>query len=36
VGRSPGGLFVTVLRQQAWHLITQTDEDAALQVLHAA
>jgi hypothetical protein len=36
VGHNPGGLFVAVLRQQAWHLLTQADEDAARQVLQAA
>jgi hypothetical protein len=36
VGQNPGGLFVAVLRQQAWHLLTQADEDAARQVLRAA
>jgi hypothetical protein len=36
VGYNPGGLFVAVLRQHAWHLLTQADEDAARQVLRAA
>jgi hypothetical protein len=36
VGSNPGGLFVAVLRQHAWHLLTQADEDAARQVLRAA
>jgi hypothetical protein len=36
VGHNPGGLFVAVLRQCGWHLFTQADEDAALQVLRAA
>jgi hypothetical protein len=36
VGHNPGGLFVAVLRQRAWHLLTQADEDAARQVLRAA
>jgi hypothetical protein len=36
VGSNPGGLFVAVLRQRAWHLLTQADEDAARQVLRAA
>jgi hypothetical protein len=36
VGHNPGGLFVAVLRQRAWHLLTQADEDAAQQVLRAA
>jgi hypothetical protein len=36
VGHNPGGLFIAVLRQQAWHLLTQADEDTARQVLRAA
>lgn len=36
VGHNPGGLFVAVLRQQAWHLLTQADEDAAHSPLTAS
>jgi hypothetical protein len=36
VGHNPGGLFVAVLHQRAWHLLTQADEDAARQTLRAA